>query len=368
MANTISDITVNISVEDVINSAELGIPLLFLLDSTDTTNAIPYKECYSLDEVKTAVKGLLDSSDETIKANGQKFVDAATLAFLGENKPEKIAVLNCGIETFDTYIEKDFWQVILLNPYVSGEDGNAADIVKLSKYIETAEPAKLLFVTRFVEESELETNADENLEALKDNELTVVLQSVGKIASTSTANDNYFAANLVANASTKKVGSMTYKNFKIKGCKPYENMKKSTLDVIHANNYNALVHKAGYDVTSEGKCINGEYIDIVESKYWLIKQIQYQLQQALIINDKVPYTNQGINYLASIVVNILNDAYNNGMINTTEDGLPDYKVNFAPRSATKAEDREKRKYVEGNFSFGLAGAIHEVTVNGIILI
>ena len=122
----------------------------------------------------------------------------------------------------------------------------------------------------------------------------------------------------------------------------------------------------GGDVSSDGKTANGEYIDVVDAKDWIVMQIRYQLQQALIINDKIPYTNNGIAMLETYVINVLQQAYNNGMIAEDDEGNPAFSVDFAGRSYTKASDRAKRDYVEGKFSFDLAGAIHTVTINGVI--
>ena len=70
--------------------------------------------------------------------------------------------------------------------------------------------------------------------------------------------------------------------------------------------------------------------------------------------------------LESVVANVLQDAFNNGIIAEDDNGKASYTVNFARRADTKASDREKRQYMEGKFTFDLAGAIHSVTVNGTI--
>lgn len=210
--------------------------------------------------------------------------------------------------------------------------------------------------------------ATETLEKIKSYERTFVYVGVKAVDGEidSGADINQLAAALIGKTSGKAVGSFTYKNQALKGVYADEAITKGELETYHSKNVNAYVHKAGYDVTSEGVLINGEYIDILDSKDWLITQIKYQLQQTLIINDKIPYDNKGISLLESVVVNVLQDAYNNGMIAEAENGTPLYTVNFAPRSATKASDREKRQYVEGRFSFDLAGAVHTVTINGVI--
>jgi hypothetical protein len=184
-------------------------------------------------------------------------------------------------------------------------------------------------------------------------------------------NDNYdfaepICSSLVGETATKDVGSYTYKNIQLKHVNSIENIKNSQLTAIHDAGAFCCVGKSGYIVSSEGKTASGEYIDIIDARDWIVMNMQYQLQQALIINDKVPYTNNGIALLESYCLNVLKKAYSRGMIAENDDGTPAYTVNFAKRSETEASDRKARKYVEGKFSFDLAGAIHTVTVNGTI--
>ena len=64
----------------------------------------------------------------------------------------------------------------------------------------------------------------------------------------------------------------------------------------------------------------------------------------------------------------MKDAYNKGMIATNEDGSAAYTVDYAMRENTEPADRAARKYLGGQFSFALAGAIHEVEITGEIII
>lgn len=293
---------------------------------------------------------------------------AVEVAFMQDPKPEKIAILGTSKDDFiSNYMYYEWHAVTYLCSAISLT--NQEILEYLSSQIEAAPVEKVLF---FASTPSMAGNSNYKsvLSRIKGNTRTYVIVEDNESAVKTTSGHTYpFAAvALMVKTAAKEVGSFTYKNQQLKGCYPISNITKGTLNEWHTANINCVVTKACYDVTSEGKTISGEYLDIIDCKDWLIMQIKYQLQQTLIINDKIPYTNQGIDYLASIVVNILNDAYNQGMINTTDDGLPDYTVNFKPRSETKVSDREKRQYVDGKFSFGLAGAIHTVTVNGTILI
>lgn len=283
--------------------------------------------------------------------------NAASIAFMQENPPEKIGILSCELNNLSDYMSCD-WR------YLLPIGVNIANFKKLATTIETCGELKIL--GHYINTGDYES-ALEYITPMQNYERTFVYVGIKAVENDAYGLDlNQIPTALIAKTSSKPVGSFTYKNQALKGVYADEGITKSQLADYHNHNVNAYVHKAGYDVTSEGKLINGEYIDILDAKDWLITQIKYQLQQVLIINDKIPYDNTGISILENTVVNVLKTAYNNGMIAEDDDGQPLYSVEFAKRSKTKASDREKRQYVEGKFSFDLAGAIHEATVNGTI--
>lgn len=485
MSNKLSDVTVNISVEDVIRSAEFGAPLLYLPPSS-YFSTVPYTECYGMEgikkimvkygsynvsEVKSVSKSFVsgenlpstvDGEDSIFRVSGDnwsmsdnsahecdgmnysmkltglkdlsniiefnsgtdgipmlriicgcgsgrtgrlylakdseknfvdyadiddgtncvifelekyskyfivaqgdtsiyiynlRFVDggmtlfkAAEAFFRQDNAPEKVGVY-CGSSTDLYSIRDENWRQMIV---VSERNYSFEELVDLSNIIELWKKPKLLYGV---------CKDNSSVTRIKDNERTVLLYPTNEGKYT----DTLFGPALVGATCTKPVGSITYKNVELKGVTPVD-ITKETLDALHEKNINAFVTKAGRCVTSEGKTASGEYIDIVDAKDWLVLQIQYQLQQVLINNDKVPYDNNGIAMLETAVINILKDAHANGMIATNEDGTGAYSVNFAKRKETKKEDRAERRYVEGKFSFDLAGAIHTVTINGEILI
>lgn len=284
-------------------------------------------------------------------------LDATEKVFMQENPPEKVGLLACAVDKITDYLSYD-WRYLI-------EIGSAghSPIPNLAKIIENGGAKKVLgLVTDTTGSKGMSYSYYKNYvyPSIKD------LERIFVFAVRRYGDNNNVAAALVAKTSSKAVGSFTYKNQTLKGMIADTEVTKAQLEEYHSYGCNAYVHKAGYGVTSEGKLVNGEYIDILDAKDWIVTQIEYQLQQALIINDKIPYDNNGISLLESVVVNVLQDAYNNGMIAVNDDGEPSYTVNFAKRSETKASDREKRQYVEGKFTFDLAGAIHIVTINGTI--
>ena len=105
--------------------------------------------------------------------------------------------------------------------------------------------------------------------------------------------------------------------------------------------------------------MNGEYIDIIDSKDWIISQIVYRTQKLLNRAKKVPYDNTGIAMLEAECLTVLKEAAAMGMIAFATDAERYlYSVNYALREKQTDADRVARRYVGGSFEFELAGAIH----------
>lgn len=297
----------------------------------------------------------IEMSSESTHARAMK--NAVQIAFTQENPPEKIGLLSCSYIDLPKYISCDWRYLIPIGITLD-------NFKRLAAYIEANGEARKVLGCYF--NTGQYSDLLGYLKAMKDYERTFVYIGIPTYEGNNSIDLNQITTALISKTSNKAIGSYTYKNQALKGVYADEAIMKSQLEEYHKNNVNGYVHKAGYDVTSEGKLVNGEYIDILDAKDWLITQIKYQLQQVLIINDKIPYDNTGIAILEDAVVNVLKTAYNNGMIAEDDNGQPIYSVEFAKRSETKASDREKRQYMEGKFSFDLAGAIHEATINGTI--
>lgn len=297
-----------------------------------------------------------------LRTGFRNMLNMVETAFIQENPPEKLGLLSCAITSRNITVADYFnenWRYL-----IPTKEDISSDILPLSRVIESSK-SKVLCLDISGTTAYKKFIADTYLK-VKGMERTFVYLNIPVLKDDTAENLNNICVALMAHTGNKTVGSFTYKNMSLKGVYADESITKTTLNDYHSHNVNAYVHKAGYDVTSEGKMLNGEYIDILDAKDWLITQIKYQLQQCLIINDKIPYDNTGIAMLESVVANVLQEAFNNGIIAEDDNGKASYTVNFARRADTKASDREKRQYMEGKFTFDLAGAIHSVTVNGTI--
>ena len=317
------DVKVTINLKKPLGNTGTEFPLIV---STGET-AIEFTICRTLAEVKDKFA----TTTNTYKA--------AELVFMQTNAPDKIGVVQFTLaqgetlkEKLEAIAEKGWRQFMIV-------DGDTKAVSMKDK----------LCFASVANESELK-----NFEDLE--------RIVGFVHTNPLA-----AAALIGETAGRPAGSFTYKTLILTGIPPME-ISDTKIDAIHTAGGITFVTKAGDNVTSEGKTTNGEYIDIVDSGDFIIKNIAYKTQKLFNNSAKIPYDNTGIAMLESATVEALRMGYNNGMIATNDDGTPAYAASFALRSQTTDADRKARKYPYGWFKFILAGAVHEAEIQGDIIV
>lgn len=329
------DVKVTIDLVKATGRVGMGIPLIL---AQNAEADIEFVEVTSLDEVIAA--GYANTTD-TYKA--------ANLIFMQDDAPAKIA-LCATTGTADAWVvdegnaAEDWRQLIVV--------GGIADHAAIMTAVEALR-GKMYFASLPVD--------DKTLIKVDGIERTVLFYCT---------DEDYAGvevAALVGATAGYDAGSFTYKNIILKGIVAQE-LTKAEVDAIHAKGGLTAVRKAGDIVTTEGKVAGGEYIDIIDSKDYVIFEIEYNGQKLLNNNKKIPYDNVGIAMIESVVITCLKRAYNMGIIANNEDGTPAYSVSSLTRNEVDAGDRANRIYRGCNFSFNLAGAIHSADVLGRILI
>lgn len=328
------DVRVRIGQASVAGKASFGIPLFLI---TKGSAAVAYTE-YDKNTFKTAF------------AENTDVGSAGRLLFMQDDAPEKIAVYtstSAAVAAIAEVVSKPWRQLVVFK----GDGDESTDKAISDAIAETAD--KVLF---------LNIATASALTAIKANNGGA--RTFAFLHPTVT----YAVAAVIGATAGLDVGSFTYKNIKIKGLDPVTTLSDTAVAELHTNGGNTLLLKAGDVVTSEGKCVDGEYLDVVDSKDWIIQNIAYNEQKLLNNNPKVPYTNAGIASMESVTEGVLKEAYDNGMIDTDDDGNPRYETSFKLRSEMSAANIRNRTYTGGNFYFALAGAIHDGDVYGELII
>lgn len=335
----LTDVKVIIDIKKPSSLIGLGTPLI-LASKTGTQT---YKEYFDLDTVKVEFAETTDAYKLAKKVFDQ-----------GDYRPHKVAIATYDlaatptvinpVEALEKYFYNDWYFVML-------DTGVVADYKTISDVVEEKE---VKMAAHMVDDS-----ADYIALKAESYDRTIVFY-----------HDNLAElphAALIGSVGSKPVGSVTWKFKTLKFVTPQE-LSPSEANDIHANGAIAYVTKAGINQTSEGIVVSGEYIDVIHGKDWIKLNIEQQVQYLLSTSDKIPYTDAGIAQIEGVVKTVLEIAGQNGIIATDDNGKYMYSINTLGRNEVLAADRAARKYNGLSFTFDLAGAIHEATIYGEIVI
>lgn len=125
----------------------------------------------------------------------------------------------------------------------------------------------------------------------------------------------------------------------------------------NANTYESV---GGASITREGKVASGEFIDVMHGVDWLQARLTERVFSRLVNLPKVPFTDAGVAVFESEIRAQLSTAVELGVLA----GQPTVTV---PRVRdVSANDRANRFLPDIRFSAVLAGAVHAVTVRGVV--
>lgn len=161
------------------------------------------------------------------------------------------------------------------------------------------------------------------------------------------------------------VGSFTWTFKTLNGIKP-TSFDTSVVDRIEENNGSAYIREGGVDITSKGVTTSGEYIDIIQSQYFLTSRMTENVFGLLARTAKVPFTDAGIAMVVAEVENTLKSAANQGIIAEDADGNPMYSIEAPTRAEVSVNDRANRVLPGVRWKATIAGAVEDVDINGVL--
>ena len=129
------------------------------------------------------------------------------------------------------------------------------------------------------------------------------------------------------------------------------------------NLYQAI---AGVSVTRYGTVGSGEYIDIIRGIDWLEAIIQTNVYNVLLNNEKVPFTDAGIQAVVAEINASLQAAADVGLIVSSDDEDDGYTVTAPAAADVSAADKAARSLTGVEFRATLQGAINKVTIQGFV--
>ena len=144
--------------------------------------------------------------------------------------------------------------------------------------------------------------------------------------------------------------------------------QKKKLDEQHINTF---LRYAGANITIGGYTLAGEWIDVIRFRDWLKSEMQINVFNALKVNRKVPFTDDGIGLIEGKMEETLKRGQDIGGIAPTEydaddNEIPGYTVTVPRASDLTEAERKSRKLTGCRYTARLAGAIHAVEIEGFL--
>lgn len=158
-------------------------------------------------------------------------------------------------------------------------------------------------------------------------------------------------------------GSETWM-FKTLAGVPAVNMTDTQATNVLTKNCGTYQTIAGVNITREGKVSSGTYVDIVRGRDWLRATMSEDIFAYLAGANKVPFTDRGIAGIEGKVRARLRIAVDQGLL--SDNPAPTVTVPLA--ADVSAADKAARTLNNVTFDAVLAGAIHKVTINGVVTV
>lgn len=146
-------------------------------------------------------------------------------------------------------------------------------------------------------------------------------------------------------------------------------LSSNSINKLTKANLSYVLTVASKNVTMGGKTNYGEWIDVIRFRDWLQNDMQVRVVNLLIVNPKIPYTDNGIGLVENQMLASLKDGQKFGGIAPTEydaDGNANqgYVTSVPLASELTSSQKASRVLENCKFSARLAGAIHLVEISG----
>jgi hypothetical protein len=127
---------------------------------------------------------------------------------------------------------------------------------------------------------------------------------------------------------------------------------------------NCYTNRNNFNVFENGRMVSGEWIDVIQGIDWLHYRMQNNIWTALVSNEKIPYTDDGI----SIILNQIREALRTSQIRGIIASAPEFEITSPLASQVSSNDKGNRLLPDITFEATLSGAINKTQIRGRILI
>lgn len=347
-----ADVIVNIAHElTPISRAEFNRALLLV---EETTEGVPVGEYRVYDS--------LEGVSEDYGTQTTTYAMAAAI-FSQRVRPQDVAILN--VERGSGQNELSDALNGILNDGHTGwyflipATRNPTDRLELANWVES-QRRMLVFGN-----SDQETAGEfiESVELLPDSDRTVAC-----FHPKNETDGNYLEAALVGWIGGRYPGSAAWFHAKIAGITPSTATYSDLMSLEQANIISWHKTPVGIWVTTCGKTIGGEWVDITQAIDFLEARLKERVWTLLVDKDRIPYTQEGIDLLSHAVLAELHHLARRpyGIIATDAGGRPLCRVLTPKREEIDSLEVRNRRIPDLPFEATVAGAVKQVIVNGVL--
>ncbi len=140
-----------------------------------------------------------------------------------------------------------------------------------------------------------------------------------------------------------------------------DNLTAAEASAVKAKNGSVYVTVSGLNVTMGGKTASGEWFDVTRFVDWLKAEIQFRVFTLFVNNKKIPYTDLGIDAVTATIDSALDFGVFRGGLAAGSTSVSAPKV-----ADIDAGTRAARRLEDVRFGGRLAGAIHELVIEGTV--
>ena len=175
-------------------------------------------------------------------------------------------------------------------------------------------------------------------------------------------------AALMARCFTILPGGETWANKRLASISA-DNLTETQFNAVKGKNGNTFEKFRNISITQRGMVAGGEWIDIIRFRDWLQEEITVNVFNALVNNNKVPYTDNGIAIIENQIRAALDLGTKRGGIAPDEydengDINRGYVIEVPLASSISANQKASRILDDVKFTARVAGAIHVVKIYG----
>ena len=336
------------------SSVQQQIDLSLLCVITQDITALPVSDRYRIYESLGEVE-----ADFAVTTDEYKCAES----FFGQNpSPAKIMFASVDVAT-ETYVEaiteayalKAFYGLAIVNMTLTN-----ADILLISAYVQantmiffyqSSSPDILQSVTTDIASLLQALNYDRTTLWFNENSDTGAAQERLDIS-------------VASMGFSRQIGSFNWAIQSLTGVTSTSSTP-TEIDIAMNKSVNFYVQVGGIPVTMEGSTSSNPavYIDVIQASDWLDLNIQLNVFNVFVLNDKVGYDDAGVTAMANALKSVLKTAEAQRIIS----GNPKPTISVKPVSDVLASDKASRNYPYLSFSASLDDPINSVKINGTLL-